>query len=109
MNAEPVRVVPRLVERVWGRKDLGPWYADVIWPHDAPVGEAWLTDVECEVEGGGTLGDLIGRDPAWLLGDAAGQPPILAKLLFTSAPLSVQVHPTDASARSAGIAPSGKN
>ncbi len=109
MNAEPVRVIPRLVERVWGRADLGSWYADIPRPHDVPVGEAWLTDAGCEVESGGTLGDLIGRDPVWLLGDIARQPPILAKLLFTSAPLSVQVHPTDAAARSMGIAASGKN
>lgn len=109
MDIEPVRVVPRLVERVWGRRDLGPWYADLLKPHGLAVGEAWLTDTDCEVEEGGTLGDLIGRNGSRLLGDGAGQPPILAKMLFTAAPLSVQVHPTDAAARSTGIAASGKN
>ncbi len=109
MNTEPVRILPRLIERVWGRKDLGPWYAGVTRPDDAAIGEAWLTDAGCEVEGGGTLGDLTGRDATWLLGNAAGQPPILAKVLFTAAALSVQVHPTDAAARSTGIAASGKN
>lgn len=109
MDVEPVRVVPRLVERVWGRRDLGPWYADLLKPHGLVVGEAWLTDTDCEVEEGGTLGDLIGRNGSRLLGDGAGQPPILAKMLFTAATLSVQVHPTDAAARSAGIAATGKN
>jgi len=33
----------------------------------------------------------------------------LVKLLFTAAALSVQVHPTDAAARSGGVAASGKN
>lgn len=72
------------------------------------MGEAWLTDVGCEVEGGGTLGDLISYDPARLLGDTARQSPILVKMLFTAAPLSVQVHPTDAAAWSDGEV-SGKN
>ena len=109
MSIEPVRVLPRLVERVWGRRDLGTWYAGVTQPQGAVIGEAWLTDAGCEVEGGGTLGDLMGHDPTWLLGKAAGQPPILAKVLFTAAPLSVQVHPTDAAARSTGAGATGKN
>lgn len=109
MSTEPVRIFPRLVERVWGRKDLGPWYAGVTRPDGAVIGEAWLTDAGCSIEGGGTLGDLIDRDPPRLLGSAAGLPPILAKMLFTAAPLSVQVHPTDAAALSTGIATSGKD
>lgn len=109
MNGDPVRIVPRLVDRVWGRTDLGDWYDGAARTDEAPLGEAWLTDVGCEVEGGGTLGDLIDGDCAGTLGDAAGSPPILAKLLFTAAPLSVQVHPTDAAAHSSGIAASGKN
>lgn len=109
MSTEPVRIFPRLVERVWGRKDFGPWYAGVTRPDGAAVGEAWLTDAGCSIEGGGTLGDLIDRDPPRFLGSAAGLPPILAKMLFTAAPLSVQVHPTDAAALSTGIATSGKD
>lgn len=109
MIVDPVRIVPQLVERVWGRTDLSAWYDGAPQPGAAPLGEAWLTDVECEIEGGGTFGDLIGRDREWALGDAAGSAPILVKLLFTAQALSVQVHPTDAAARSGGIAASGKN
>ena len=109
MDGGPVRIVPRLVERVWGRTDLGAWYDGAAGVGDAPLGEAWLTDVGCETEGSGTLGDLVGGDRAAMLGDAAGPPPILAKLLFTAAALSVQVHPTDAAARSSGLAASGKD
>lgn len=109
MDADPLRIRPRLVERVWGSTNLDTWYSGASQQHAAPLGEAWLTDVECEVEGGGTLGTRIDAQRAQMLGDAAGSPPILAKLLFTSAPLSIQVHPTDAAARSSGIAASGKN
>ena len=113
MNADPVRVVPRLVERVWGRADLAGWYDGGTGTGGAPLGEAWLTGVGCEVEGGGTLGDLIDGDRAGMLGEAAGSSPasgpILVKMLFTSAVLSVQAHPTDAAARAGGIAPCGKN
>jgi len=109
VTADPVRVVPRLVERVWGRADLSGWYDAAPRTDAASVGEAWLTDVECEVEGGDTFGNLIGRDREWALGATAGSAPILVKLLFAAAPLSVQVHPTDAAARASGIAASGKN
>lgn len=109
MRGDPVRVVPRLVERVWGRTDLAAWYDGAARTNGDPVGEAWLTDVDCDVEGGGTLGALIDSDRVHMLGDAANSPPILAKLLLTAAPLSVQVHPTDAAARFSGVAAFGKD
>ena len=101
-------IVPRLVERVWGRTDVGLWYNAAHQTGAAPLGEAWLTDVGCGIEGGDTFGDLIDKDRAWALGNKATAP-ILVKLLFTAAALSVQVHPTDAAARAGGIAASGKN
>ena len=109
MSSEPVRIVPRLVERIWGRIDLGDWVDGSAQTGCDPVGEAWLTDRSCEIEGGGTLGDLIDGDRAGTLGGTPGSAPVLAKLLFTAAPLSVQVHPTDAAARSSGVAAFGKN
>ncbi len=109
MDADPLWIVPRLVERIWGRTDLDAWYGDAALQHTAPLGEAWLSDMGCEVEGGSTLGSRIEADRTGMLGDAAGSSPILAKLLFTAAPLSIQVHPTDAAARSSGVAASGKD
>ena len=113
MNADPVHIIPRLVERVWGRTDLTGWFGGSTEGEGAPLGEAWLTSAGCEVEGGGTLGDVIDRDRTAMLGEsAAASPapqPILVKLLFTSAVLSVQVHPTDVAARDGGVAPCGKN
>ena len=62
---EAVRLRPSLREKVWGRRDLAPWFSD----SPVPIGEAWyLADREL---------------------------PLLVKLLFTSERLSVQVHPDD--------------
>lgn len=71
------------VEKPWGRQQLWPGFAD---PADdgAPVGEIWFE----------APGDMI--------------PDLLVKYLFTSEKLSVQVHPDDSAARSAGY-PRGKD
>jgi mannose-6-phosphate isomerase len=67
--------------RPWGVVHLGPWSHA---PHDAgPIGEIWY--------------QRAGRPT----------PSLLLKLLFTSEPLSIQVHPDDAYAQSIGL-PNGK-
>jgi mannose-6-phosphate isomerase len=78
MAVEQARV--RLVTKPWGRTDLRPWNVH----HDAgtAIGEAWFERVDA-------------RAPC---------PALLLKLIFTSAPLSIQVHPTDDFARSIGLA-----
>jgi len=68
----------RAVEKPWGRTDLRPW-------SEAPVtqgriGEIWYERADRE----------------------AKEPTLLLKLLFTQEPLSIQVHPGDAFARSIG-------
>jgi mannose-6-phosphate isomerase len=71
MNRPPVRLVPKLVPKVWGATKLEPWH------QDAPerIGEIWLQHPE-------------------------GVPlPLLVKFLYTSEALSVQVHPGDDYAR----------
>jgi mannose-6-phosphate isomerase len=72
-----------VVNKAWGRTDLRPW-SDVDASHGA-VGELWY--------------QRIGRD--------APRSKLLLKLLFTNEPLSIQVHPSDAFARSIGL-PNGK-
>lgn len=104
MRQTTSRIIPKLVERIWGRKDIEGWVNAARPSADQSIGEAWLTNLDCEVEGGGTLGAAIARGHA-----ARVAPPLLAKLLFTSAPLSVQVHPTDAAARASGTLASGKD
>lgn len=72
------RLQPRRVEKPWGCRDLGPWFA--AQPYSKPpIGEIWFEDPRGDSE-------------------------LLVKLLFTSARLSVQVHPDDAAARAAGLA-----
>ena len=91
----PVRLLPLFKDRPWGVQNLAPWFEDV--SADTPIGEAWFTSNENQLAGGGTLGDLIGRAPAAVLGRDTGERslPLLVKLLFTSERLSVQVHPDD--------------
>jgi mannose-6-phosphate isomerase len=103
MMLAPLLLRPLLVERLWGRCDLGGWVGMARTPGDRPVGEAWLSDLACEVRDGVTLAALLA-----VAGGEPPAPPLLAKLLFTDAPLSVQVHPTDAAAAAAGLA-SGKD
>ena len=80
------------VERVWGRRQLAPWYA---CEFDAPVGEAWLTGSECVVETGEHAGKKL-RDVV------GGEFRLLVKMLFPDEKLSVQVHPDDEQAAQLG-------
>ncbi len=75
---------PEPVERPWGvvegTGELGSWLTS--GRSDGPIGEIWYE-----------------RTAA-----APAPPALLLKLLFTSQPLSIQVHPDDAYARSKGLA-----
>ncbi len=73
----------QLARKPWGVADLRPWSG--IDGSGGAVGELWFQRT-----------DKRAPDPALLL-----------KLLFTSEPLSIQVHPDDAFARSIGL-PNGK-
>jgi mannose-6-phosphate isomerase len=73
----------QVARKPWGVADLHPW-SSIDGSGDA-VGELWFQRV-----------DKKAPDPALLL-----------KLLFTSQPLSIQVHPDDEFARSIGL-PNGK-
>lgn len=68
------RLAPRFVERVWGRRDLGPLFSR----QERPVGEVWFQ-----------------TEPPL---------PVLIKFIFTNEALSVQVHPNDEQARARGLA-----
>jgi mannose-6-phosphate isomerase len=69
----------QVARKPWGVADLHPW-SSIDGTADA-VGELWFQRV-----------DNVAPDPSLLL-----------KLLFTSEPLSIQVHPDDAYARSIGL------
>ncbi len=107
----PFRIDPVFTARVWGFRDLRPWYDRVA--EGDPIGEVWLTGDECAVatgpHAGKKLGTLFKDESAALLGpDApAAGPPLLIKTIFAKEKLSVQVHPDDAMARKYGE-PRGK-
>jgi mannose-6-phosphate isomerase len=108
----PFRITPFFSERVWGIRDLHPWYDKVAG--EEPIGEAWLTGDQCVVasgpQSGKTLGALFAERPEFLLGKAApcnGGSPLLVKVLFVREKLSVQVHPDDQMAQKYGE-PRGK-
>jgi mannose-6-phosphate isomerase len=109
----PFRIDPKFDTRVWGSRDLRPWFDRVVPPGDDPIGEAWLTGDMCLVSTGPHAGKrldaLFAELPASLLGPAApvAQSPILIKVLFPNDKLSVQVHPDDKMAQKYGD-PRGK-
>ena len=74
----------RVVHKPWGVGDLQPW-SNVDGSDDA-VGELWFERADKD----------------------APTPALLLKLLFTSEPLSIQVHPDDTYARAMGM-PNGKS
>ena len=68
----------------WGSTDLRPW--NRASTSDGPIGELWF------------------ERPILASGFPAPETALLLKLLFTTEPLSIQVHPDDAFARSIGLA-----
>jgi mannose-6-phosphate isomerase len=74
----------RVVHKPWGLSDLQPW-SNIDGSGDA-VGELWFERADKD----------------------APTPALLLKLLFTSEPLSIQVHPDDTFARAMGM-PNGKS
>jgi mannose-6-phosphate isomerase len=74
----------RVVHKPWGVSDLQPWSS--ISGTDDAVGELWFERADKN----------------------AIAPALLLKLLFTSEPLSIQVHPDDTFARAMGL-PNGKS
>ena len=93
----PIEVIPIFQERVWGRQNLAPCFTDLALKNR--IGEVWFSFKDNRIKSGESLGDLIATYPK-ILGNAfdpahPNQCPLLAKLLFTTERLSVQVHPRD--------------
>ncbi len=93
----PIQLLPIFRERVWGRKSLAPYFADLASTEH--IGEVWYTFSENLTSLGVSLGKLVTEEPEILgTGGDSQNPgicPLLVKLLFTSERLSVQVHPND--------------
>lgn len=107
----PFRIEPWLSTRVWGYRDLHPWF-DFVADGD-PIGEVWLTGDDCLVStgphAGKRLAALFTECSSSILGAQAPSPesPLLIKVLFAREKLSVQVHPDDVLAQKQGF-PRGK-
>ena len=107
----PFRLTPFFSERVWGKRNLAPWYSTT--GTSEPVGEAWLTGPQCLIETGPLAGKrldaAVAEQADILLGRKHGQAefPLLVKMLFPADKLSVQVHPDDEQAQRIGE-PRGK-
>jgi mannose-6-phosphate isomerase len=120
----PFQIEPVFTARVWGFRDLRPWYDRVA--EGDPIGEVWLTGGDCQVAtgpyAGKKLGALFSEQKIALLGaDGLGpvapgadstlppgaDSPLLIKTIFAREKLSVQVHPDDEMARKYGQ-PRGK-
>ncbi|MHB8500101.1 MAG: class I mannose-6-phosphate isomerase [Candidatus Acidiferrales bacterium] len=102
MRLEPTRIEPIFSPRIWGVRSLAPLFPEKSNLAE-PVGEAWLTGVDCKIATGPFAGKTLGA--AWRempvewrgtrLASAADFP-LLIKFIFPADKLSVQVHPDDA-------------
>lgn len=95
---EPFKLLPEFRERVWGKRDLSPLFPEP--PNTQPIGEVWFTAENNLTSLNKPLHSLLKEHPEALgTGINPKHPhlcPLLVKLLFTTARLSVQVHPDDA-------------
>ena len=102
ISSEPFRIEPIFSPRLWGSRSLAPLFPEK--SHLAePLGEAWLTGVDCKIATGPFAGRTLGA--AWhempvnwrgaRLASCADFP-ILVKFMFPKDKLSIQVHPDDA-------------
>jgi mannose-6-phosphate isomerase len=102
MNPEPFRIEPTFSPRLWGSQSLAPLFPDKVNLSE-PIGEAWLSDVNCRVSTGSfsgiSLKDAWREMPVEWRGTKfaqAGEFPLLTKFIFPTDKLSIQVHPDDA-------------
>jgi mannose-6-phosphate isomerase len=93
--------------RIWGARSLAPIYHEKTNLPE-PIGEAWLTGPQCEIETGPLAGPINQawqkmpaewRGTAFASQRASSQFPLLVKFLFPTDQLSIQVHPDDAYAQ----------
>src|ERR1700761_1747618 len=121
----PFRIEPHFDPRVWGVRDLRPWFDCIVdetqeshatatgYVSKVPIGEVWLTGDMCKIatgpHAGKSLADLFVEEPEALLGKgvSASGSPLLIKVIFAREKLSVQVHPDDRMAQKYGE-PRGK-
>jgi len=102
LSPEPFRIEPIFSPRIWGSRSLAPLFPNKTDLAE-PLGEAWLTGVDCKIVTGPFAAKSLGA--AWheMPVDWRGSAlktvkdfPLLAKFIFPKDKLSIQVHPDDA-------------
>ena len=88
--------------RIWGSRSLAPLFPNKTDLAE-PIGEVWLTSVDCRIVSGPCQGQTLGAawremPIGWRGSSLANTPefPILVKFLFPDDKLSIQVHPDGA-------------
>ncbi len=101
MNPEPFRIEPIFSPRIWGARSLAPLFPQKTNLAE-PVGEAWLTGLDCRIAAGHFAGKTLREawhemPPDWRGShlSAARDFPLLLKFIFPMDKLSIQVHPDD--------------
>jgi len=106
VHPAPLRIEPIFSPRIWGSRSLAPLFPEKSDLAE-PLGEAWLTGLDCTVErsewagkfGGKTLGETWREMPVKWRGQQFAHEdvfPLLVKFIFPTDKLSIQVHPDDA-------------
>jgi mannose-6-phosphate isomerase len=102
VRPEPFRIEPIFSPRLWGARSLAPLFPEKTNLTE-PLGEAWLTGVDCHVATGPFTGKTLGATwmampSEWRGSRLAGEEsfPVLVKFIFPTEKLSLQVHPDDA-------------
>jgi mannose-6-phosphate isomerase len=101
-SLRPARLEPIFSPRPWGARTLAPLFPEKSNLTE-PLGEAWMTGVECRFASGPFAGRKLGDvwrilPAAWtgtVAGASNGSFPLLVKFIFAEEKLSVQVHPDD--------------
>jgi mannose-6-phosphate isomerase len=110
----PTRIEPIFSPRIWGARSLAPLYPEKTNLPE-PLGEAWLTGMECKIDTGPYTGKTLGEawtemPVEWRGGQLAAVAhfPLLVKFIFPTDKLSIQVHPDDAYASKHEMAAGGR-
>jgi mannose-6-phosphate isomerase len=98
----PTRIEPIFSPRIWGARSLAPLFPEKSNLPE-PIGEVWLTGVDCRIVTGPYAGKTLGQAWAempveWRGTNLASTKdfPLLVKFIFPTDKLSIQVHPDDA-------------
>lgn len=98
----PMRIEPVFSPRLWGSHTLAPLFPEKTNLQE-PLGEAWLTGVDCHIASGPFTGKTLGAAWAEMPREWRGARlademtfPLLVKFIFPTEKLSLQVHPDDA-------------